>query len=431
MTKNALLRLCMFIAGSATIALIMMEARPLSELALTPTYDLRYITMTPAPPLVAEAASLPDTATPVPLTALPAAPAAPTIDPASLSQNTIAHTIQTGDNLYRIAQAYEVSLEALIAINNLPDPSRVQVGQVIYVPGEGVPLAAIPTVQPSATTIPSPSPSPAVISMVAEAPPAAPVGAPPLVALNNVTLEQIVVMPPETEQHVREIWARGQELGNNPRAFSKLGDSIIENPYFLARFDDGPYNLGQYAYLQPVIDYFAGSFGRSSVAVRRGLHSWSVFNPTWADKRFCQPNETVIACEFRLHRPSLVFVRLGSNDVGVPQSFERNMRQIVTFSIENGVIPVLGTKADRHEGPGDINNTIIRQITAEYHVPLWDFDRVASTVPGKGLEVDGVHLTAFYAHDYTQPVALTRGHGLHNLTALMALDRIWRVVSAG
>ena len=48
-------------------------------------------------------------------------------------------------------------------------------------------------------------------------------------------------------------WGIGLELGNNPRAFSKLGDSTIEHPYFLGRFDDGPYNLGSYGYLKGAI----------------------------------------------------------------------------------------------------------------------------------------------------------------------------------
>jgi hypothetical protein len=236
-------------------------------------------------------------------------------------------------------------------------------------------------------------------------------------------------MSEDVQQHIREIYSKGQTLGRNPRAFSKIGDSTIENPYFLTRFDEGAYNLGDYAYLQPVIDYFAGSFARQGMAVRLGLHSWSIMDPLWADKTTCQPNETIIACEFRLHNPSVVLIRLGSNDTGVPESFDKNLREIVEFSVENGVIPVLGTKADRHEGPGNVNNTIIRQIATDYRIPLWDFDRVAQALPGSGLDLDGVHLTTFYAHDYTLPEALQRGHGVHNLTALMALDEIRKTIA--
>ena len=237
-------------------------------------------------------------------------------------------------------------------------------------------------------------------------------------------------MPPNVRQHVHAIFAQGQALGNNPRAFSRLGDSTIEHPYFLARFDTGPYNLGGYAYLQQVIDYYAGSFNYAGVAVRRGLHTWSVLDSMWAPKPTCGPGEHMLACEFRIHRPSVLFIRLGSNDVGIPDSTTRNFREIVEFTINSGVIPILGTKADRHDGPNNTNNNIIRQVAADYAVPLWDYDLIAGTIPGRGLDIDGVHMTTFFAHDYTSPVALTRGHGVHNLTALMALDTIWRELNS-
>jgi hypothetical protein len=237
-------------------------------------------------------------------------------------------------------------------------------------------------------------------------------------------------MSDDVKEHVREIFANGQTLGRNPKAFSKVGDSTIENPHFLARFDEGPYNLGQYAYLQAVIDYYAGSFGRQGMAVRRGLHSWSVMDPLWADKTNCQANEAPIPCEFRLHSPSVLLIRLGSNDVGSPAGFEQNLRKLVRYSIENGVIPVLGTKADRIEGPGNINNDIIRKAAADLKVPLWDFDLVAQTLPGSGLDYDSVHMTFFYEHDYTLPKAFQRGHAVHNLTALIVLDEVWKVVAS-
>jgi hypothetical protein len=99
----------------------------------------------------------------------------------------------------------------------------------------------------------------------------------------------------------------------------------------------------------------------------------------------------------------------------------------VQYAIDNGVIPVLGTKADRNEG-GDINNAIIRELAAQYEVPLWDFDAVANTIPGRGLSEDNVHMTFFYSHDYTDPTAFQTGHGVHNLTALILLDELWKQI---
>lgn len=249
----------------------------------------------------------------------------------------------------------------------------------------------------------------------------------PPTAINDVSVDSIITVP--DVETLRQIYATGQELGRDPRAFSKLGDSTIENPYFLTRFDQpGTYNLGEWTYLQPVIDHFQGSFGRQGMAVHRGLHTWSVLDPMWADPLNCQPREDMLACEIRLHNPSVIFIRLGSNDVGIPDEVDRDMRLIIEFCIESGVIPILGTKADRYEGASNVNNNIIRQIAEDYQLPLWDFDLIAETLPGRGMANDGVHLTTFFSHDYTQAEAFRRGYPVHNLTALIALDRVWRAV---
>ncbi len=228
---------------------------------------------------------------------------------------------------------------------------------------------------------------------------------------------------------VREIFERGQALGNDAHAFSKVGDCNSELPFFLGRFDSGDYDLGPYAYLQPAIDHFAGSFGRQSMTVWTGSHAWSVLDPTWANPALCLPGETPLGCEFRLHRPSIVLIRLGTNEAYSPALFEQHMRAIIEYSIEQGVIPVLGTKADQLEGSDRIND-IVRQLAAEYEVPLWDFGRVASTVPGRGLREDGFHMT-WYPLTYGDPRALQAGHPVHNLTALIALNTVWQSAMVG
>lgn len=250
---------------------------------------------------------------------------------------------------------------------------------------------------------------------------------PPPAAINDILVDSIIALP--SLSTLQDIYATGQALGRDAHAFSKLGDSTIENPHFLTRFDQpSAYNLGEWAYLQPVVDFYQGSFGRQGMAVHRGLHTWSVLDPMWADPLNCQPREDMLACEIRLHNPSVIFIRLGSNDVGIPDEVDRDMRLIVDYCIASGVIPIMGTKADRHEGADNINNNIIRQIAADYQLPLWDFDRIAETLPGRGMANDGVHLTTLFSHDYTQAEAFTRGYPVHNLTALIALDRVWRAM---
>jgi hypothetical protein len=246
--------------------------------------------------------------------------------------------------------------------------------------------------------------------------------------VNGVAIDQFLVMPAGVQQAMREVYAKGQTLGRNPRAFSTAGDSTIETPYFLGPFSTTKYNLGGYGYLQPTIDFFAGSFGRDSVAVRIGQHSWSVLNPVWADKKRCQPNESPLACEFRLNQPSVLIIRLGVNDAGVPKLFDTNLRKIVDYTIEQGVIPILSTKPDEREGTGTIND-LVKQIAADYKLPLWDYELVAKTLPGRGLGADGAHMTSFWQNDYRLEAAYTRGHAMQNLTALMVLDKVRQVVS--
>jgi hypothetical protein len=288
-------------------------------------------------------------------------------------------------------------------------------------------VALLPTIRPWPTMQHTPTclpPTPIPPTPIPPTPLPA-IDPPQRVAVNGIPWESIVVMPPDVVAHAREIFAAGQALGRNAHAYSKVGDSTVENPHFLARFDEGTYNLGAYAHLQPVIDHFHGSHGRDSIAVRIGLHAWTANDPAWAEPDICLPNETPVQCEIRVHNPAVILIRLGTNDVGVGSMFDANMRQIVDVALANGVIPVIGTKGDRHEGSNE-NNDILRRIAADYRIPLWDYDLVANTLPGRGLDVDAAHMLTFYAHDYNDPTAFTRGHAMHNLTALMALDAVWR-----
>jgi LysM repeat protein len=347
--------------------------------------------------------------------------------PAANNANADLHIVQRGETLYRIAQRYGVTTDVLVSANQMPNANTIYVGQALLIPGKSTIANEGPMLE--ATTTPFIA---AMLSTQARRyiPTYTPTLPPRQTSVNGMSPETFIVISPEAQANIRAIYANGQTLGRNGRAFSKLGDSTIENPHFLARFDQaGSYNLGAYGYLQPVIDYYSGSFGRDSAAVRVGLHTWSVLDPMWATNPACIGGEHMLECEFRVHNPSLLFVRLGSNDAGIPESVDRNLRRIVEFSIENGVIPIMGTKADRFEGASNINNQIIRRIAADYDVPLWDFDLIAETIPGRGLGADRVHMTTYYAHDWRNATAFRTGHGVHSLTALMVLEQIMQIVS--
>jgi LysM repeat protein len=63
--------------------------------------------------------------TATPRSAVPASPV-PTKD--------VYHTVQPGENLFRIALRYGTTVEAIVAANHLPDQSSVQVGQELLIP---------------------------------------------------------------------------------------------------------------------------------------------------------------------------------------------------------------------------------------------------------------------------------------------------------
>jgi hypothetical protein len=302
-------------------------------------------------------------------------------------------------------------------------PTEVEAEQIQIEP------TAVPTIPPSATPTSEPTTEPALPPTNTPLPemteiPATETAVP--LNVNGIPVAEFVVMPPEVRQNVQTIFANGQTQGRSATTFSKLGDSTSMNPNFTGRFDDPEnVNLGQYAYLQPTIDFFRGHFSRYGVSSRNGLHSWSVFDPLWADKEWCEPNEDVLNCEFRLNNPSIIFVRLGSNDAGAPSGYRYNMKQVVETSIANGVIPILVTKADRFEGEGNINNDILRELAAEFKVPLLEFDIVAETLPNRGLIPGDVHMAELVGpHDFTQPETMQSGHAVHDLIALMMLDEL-------
>lgn len=300
-----------------------------------------------------------------------------------------------------------------------PAPTRTET-----VPTTAATATATPTAAAEATATTESSAAAATVTVPAGPPTATPF--PPLV--NGLTAEQFIILPPETQAHVLEIYELGQQMGRNEHYYSKLGDSTTMTPHMLARFDEPNLNLGDFSYLQPTIDHFAGVFDEFGVAARHGLHSWSVFDPFWASEDWCLPEEHVLQCEFRLNNPAFLIIRLGSNDAGTPDGFAYNIRQAVRYALENGVIPIIVTKADRFEGPDNINNIRLREIAAMFQVPLWDFDVVAETLPNRGLDTDGIHLAYYTANDYSDPAAFASGHAVQDLTGLMMLDALLRVI---
>lgn len=263
-----------------------------------------------------------------------------------------------------------------------------------------------------------------LVPATAEAPPVLGEPLPTVAALNGVPIGKMVLISDSARTHMRDIFALGQSLGRNPRTISKVGDSTMVWPPFLQTFDHKTYKLGKFSYLQETINYHAGSFGRESVAVKKGMHTWSQFDPAWSIPELCGPLEGPLECEIRLNNPSIAIIRLGANDTEYPNDFERNLGLIVKYCLERGIIPVLGTKPDRYEGDSNLINNIIRKTASAYSVPLWDYDLIAGTIPGRGLEQDGLHMLGGGTRNFASSAAMRAGDALEDLTALMLLHAI-------
>ena len=264
----------------------------------------------------------------------------------------------------------------------------------------------------------------AVSATMTETPTAAP--RPTLAADEWKTLPIV----PTISDTVRAIYQRGLEMGNNPNAFSKVGDCQTNTDFYLVDFDHTDrYSLGkEYAYLQGIIDYYQGSFSRTSLAMRDGFNVAAVLTPLRADPKKCEKGESPLACEYRSYNPSVALISLETNFNGrTSEDYGKYMRQIVEYTIEQGIVPILGTKADNKEGDNSINAEIAR-IANEYDIPMWNFWAAANPLPNHGFDIglnDGFHLS-FSRNFFDEPKNMRNAWPWRNLTALQVLDAVRR-----
>ena len=234
---------------------------------------------------------------------------------------------------------------------------------------------------------------------------------------------------PTVSDTAREIYRRGLKLGNDPNAFSKVGDCQTSTDFFLVGFDHSKqYGLGQdYAYLQSTIDYYHGSFSRQSMAVKDGFNIAAVLSSLRADPKLCNKGETPLGCEIRLNHPSFILISMETNfNLQTSTKYGGYMRQIVEYSISQGVVPILATKADNKEGDNSINAEIAA-IANEYDIPLWNFWAAVHNLPNNGFDLslnDGFHLSLGQNYFFNDPINMKQAWPWRNLTALQALDAV-------
>jgi hypothetical protein len=279
--------------------------------------------------------------------------------------------------------------------------------------GEGEALGASPTSSAPTLTVAQPSATP---------PPAATPTMQPT-AMEDLRLppEEWQKWPviPTLSQAMGEVYVKGLAMGNNPHAFSKVGDCQNIPSFFLGFLDDPTrYSLkGEDASQQETIDNFAGSFSRYGYSLKGGYNLPAVFSPLRADPDHCFAGETPLECEYRDNRPSFVFIAMETNYHGrTAESYEAYLRQAVEFFIAHGTVPILATKADNTETDHSINYAIAR-VAYDYDAPLWNFWLSVQPLPDHGIDwardPDGFHITY---------IAMTK----RSYSALEVLDALWR-----
>lgn len=249
---------------------------------------------------------------------------------------------------------------------------------------------------------------------------------------------------PQLSPAMLEVYQRGLEAGREPNRFSKIGDCQNINTYFLAMFDGGTYSLGEeYAYLQPTIDYFAGSWGRKSMAVKGGLNVIAVQNTMWTSavetyvnkKDVCKKGETPLVCELRDNNPSFAIISMEESWDGSLEMYDKYMRQIVDYVLSLDIVPILATRSELLTQERQINDMVVK-IAEDYNLPLWNFGAAAASLPNSGLMEDGgdgFHLSRVEGQSqalFDNPEMMKLGFTMRNLTALQTLDAILQKINA-
>jgi len=318
----------------------------------------------------------------------------------------------------------------------------------VFIPTADLPVTGfpldLPTPTPVTVTPPSASSTPAPTAT----------GQPSATATNQLPTATSVAatLPPPTVSYpylsnlttrAREIYLTGKTLGNRANVFSKVGDSITVAPDFLNPIGEGRSVLHGYGYLASTIQNFsavtartANSFSNVSFAATNGWSAWTVLDLNYIDRTWCFNGETPLACEYRVVKPAIALIMVGTNDAvnSTPEAFRANLSTIVSYSIQRGVIPVISTIPDRflNDIPGErvfVFNDVIREVAQTYQVPLWDYWASLQGLPGKGIG-DTVHPSSppnGNAADFSAE-NLQYGYTVRNLGALHILDILWREV---
>ena len=222
-------------------------------------------------------------------------------------------------------------------------------------------------------------------------------------------------MPGGVSQTLRNAYLAGVAEGRiDPHAFSIFGDCQGEADAYLGVFDTSPGLVEKMADdLKEFVRQFSGSFSRYNPAAKSGSSAGSLLYAPWNDNKEgkCAKGESPVDCELRVHRPSIVFIQLGTHF----ETPDRNLAYLTTIIKKvqaKGAVPILVTKADNLEGNNFVNRNIAT-LASKFDLPLWNFWASVQGLPSRGLEPNGMHLTK-------------SGNTVHQIDALRVLGLVWQ-----
>jgi len=225
---------------------------------------------------------------------------------------------------------------------------------------------------------------------------------------------------PQVPLNARVLYQQGLALGNDPHAFSVLGDCQSLAETFMGIYDTDPVLAAKLpADLQAAVAHFTGSFNRESPTIKGGTTAGAVLWDAWHENKYtCQTGESPLDCELRLHKPSIVIINLGTHYETRNITY---LRKILDRLTAQGIVPILTTKADNRELDERLNQEMVL-LAVEYDVPLWNFWAAVSDLPNNGVSVKKGE--EFLGEIYLSEEGLER----HRYSALQALAAVWMAV---
>ena len=244
---------------------------------------------------------------------------------------------------------------------------------------------------------------------------------------------------PLSEEHLsraREIYLLGKQMGNRRNVFSLVGDNLTLTEYFMRGYS-GEYHLRGYDYLLPTVQYFnidtgnGMNYARDPVSAGADWLSYNAMDTSKSGNR-CDFGETPLDCEYRLVRPAVALIMIGTNDVPwrPVNDYLNDLRRILDTTISHGVVPVLSTIPVRRGSEDNVTayNQTIRNLAVEYEIPLWDLNSDLAPLQDAGLSGDGVNLSVPPGStpatvDFTDE-NLKYGTTMRNLRAMQMLQTV-------